>query len=342
MTIQEIMPRRVVARELLGDYWLNGAPLLLGDHHGQVVLVFFWDFSSSASLRALPYVQDWAAKYAHMGAQVVGVHTPRFRFGQDPENVQHAIERLGVTFPVVMDNSQMIWSLYGNRTWPSLHLVDMDGFIRCQSSGDGGYLSFERSLQVLLFGYSYREAMPDLTAPFHETDRPGVVCYRATPEILAGYLRGSVGNVEGLAPESVIAYADPGFYQDGRMYLRGAWLNERECFRWKGEAGTDGAVMVRYQGIEANLVLESPERGTGTMKVEQDGAPLTAGDAGRDVTVGPGKRSIITLKGARLYNIVRNRQFGEHLLTLRPQEPGCAVYSVTGVAAVIPDLISSN
>ena len=126
------------------------------------------------------------------------------------------------------------------------------------------------------------------------------------------------------------------------MYLRGAWLNERECFRWEGEAGTDGAVMVRYQGIEANLVLESPERGTGTMKVEQDGAPLTAGDAGRDVTVGPGKRSIITLKGARLYNIVRNRQFGEHLLTLRPQEPGCAVYSVTGVAAVIPDLISSN
>lgn len=126
------------------------------------------------------------------------------------------------------------------------------------------------------------------------------------------------------------------------MYLKGAWLNGRECFRWEGEAGTDGAVMVRYQGIEANLVLESPEGGAGTMKVEQDGVPLTAANAGRDVVVGPGRECVVTLKGARLYNIVRNREFGEHLLTLRPQKPGCAVYSLTGDSAVIPDLISSN
>jgi len=342
MTMQEIMPRRLQARELLGDYWLNGAPVFLGDHHGQVVLVFFWDFSSSASVRALPYVKDWTAKYGPLGLQVVGVHSPRFRFGQDPENVRHAIERLGVNFPVVMDNSQMIWSLYGNRTWPALHLVDMDGFIRCQSSGDGGYLSFERALQGLLSGHTYGEEMPEFTAPFHDTDRPGAVCYRATPEILGGYLRGSVGNVEGLAPESVLEYADPGMYVDGRMYLKGVWLNDRECFRWEGEAGTDGAVMIRYQGIEANLVLEPPQGGRGTLRIEQDGLPLTKAEAGRDVTIGPGKTSVITLDGARLYHVVRNKEFGEHLLTLRPQDPGCAVYSLTGVAAVIPDLISSN
>jgi hypothetical protein len=342
MTIQEIMPRRLVARELLGDYWFNGAPVLLGDHHGQVVLVFFWDFSSSASVRALPYVQDWATKYAPMGLLVVGVHSPRFRFGQDPENVQHAIKRLGVRFPVVSDNSQMIWSLYGNRTWPSLHLVDKDGYIRSQSFGDGSYLSFERSVQSLLSGHYAGEELPDLTEPFHETDRPGVICYRATPEILGGYLRGSVGNVEGMAPESVLEYADPGVYVDGRMYLRGVWLNDRECFRWEGEAGTDGAVMIRYHGIEANLVLGPPEGGRGTVCIEQDGVPLTVAEAGSDVTIGPGKTSSIVLDSARLYNIVHNREFGEHLLTLRPQAPGCAVYSLTGVAGVIPDVISSN
>ncbi len=342
MTIQEIMPRRLQARELLGDHWFNGAPFLLGDHRGQVVLVFFWDFASSASLRALPYVQDWAAKYAALGLQVVGVHSPRFRFEQEPANVQDAITRLGITFPVVADNSQMIWSMYGNRTWPAFHLVDQDGFIRCQNAGDGGYLSFERSLQALLSGSNYGEEMPDLTAPFHDTDRPGAVCYRATPEILAGYLRGSVGNVEGMAPESVLEYTDPGFYVDGRMYLQGAWLNDRDCFRWEGEVGTDGAVTIRYQGIEAHLVLEPPEGGKGTMRIEQDGVPLTASDAGTDVTLRAGKTSIVRLDRARSYNIIRNREFGEHLLTLHPIEPGCAVYSLTGIPAVIPDLISNN
>ena len=342
MTIQEIMPRRIQARELFGDYWLNGAPVLLGDHHGQIVLVFFWDYSCTASLRALPYVQDWAKKYESMGLVVVGVHSPRFRFGQDPENVQQAIIRLGIPFPVVMDNSQMVWSMYSNHSWPAMHLVDKDGYIRCQSSGDGGYISFERALQTLVYETSRLDELPDLTEPVRETDRPGAVCYRATPEILTGYLRGSIGNVEGLAPESVVEYTDPGFYVDGRMYFRGPWMNERECFRWQGGVQDDGSVMIRYHGIEANLVLEPGGTGIGSLRVEQDGVPLTVANVGRDVQLTDGGGSSVGLDGARLYNIVRNREFGEHLLTLRPQETGCAVYSLTGVTAVIPELFGSN
>lgn len=342
MTIQEIMPRRMQARELFGDYWLNGAPVLLGDHRGQIVLVFFWDYACTLSVRALPYVLDWAAKYAPMGLAVVGVHTPRFHFGHDPANVQAAIDRLGITFPVMTDNSQMVWSMYGNRAWPTMHLVDKDGFIRCQNAGEGGYASFERSLQALLFEAGSHEGLPDLTEPVSETDRPGAVCYRATPEILAGYLRGSIGNVEGLAPESVVSYADPGIYVDGRMYFTGPWLNERECFRWMGSGGEDGCVMIRYRGIEANLVLEPGDDGDGELVIEQDGVALTSANAGRDVRVAAGARSMVPLDGSRLYNVVRNREFGEHLLTLRPQTGGMAVYSLTGVTAVIPELFGSN
>jgi hypothetical protein len=223
-----------------------------------------------------------------------------------------------------------------------MHLVDKDGFVRCQSSGDGGYISFERSLQTLLYETSRMDELPDLTEPVRETDRPGAVCYRATPEILAGYLRGSVGNVEGLAPESIIEYTDPGFYVDGRMYFLGPWLNGRESFRWEGGPEDDGAVKIRYHGIEANVVLEPGGSGTGRMTVEQDGVPLTAANAGRDVQLSPGSESSIGLDSARLYNIVRNREFGEHMLTLRPQDPGCTVYSLTGVTAAIPELFGSN
>ena len=79
------------------------------------------------------------------------------------------------------------------------------------------------------------------------------------------------------------------------------------------------------------------------MTVEQDGVPLTAAERrARCDNRHQARRAVIALERARLYNIVRNREFGEHLLTLRPQDPGSAVYSLTGVAAVIPDLISSN
>jgi len=208
--------------------------------------------------------------------------------------------------------------------------------------GEGGYASFERALQSLLYETSPLDELPDLTSPIRETDRPGAVCYRATPEILAGYLRGSVGNVEGVAPESIVDYSDPGIYVDGRLYFDGAWLNGRECMSWQGPVSHPGHVMMRYSGIEANLVLAPGESGTGNIIVEQDGVALTTANAGRDVQAKRGSKSIVVLDRPRLYNVVRNREFGDHLLRLQPTQPGSAVYSLTGVTAVIPELFGSN
>jgi thiol-disulfide isomerase/thioredoxin len=342
MTIQEILPRRMQARELFGDFWLNGGPVFLSDLRGRIILLDFWDYTCTACQRSLPYLLDWYSKYSSMGLVVVGIHTPKFQFGTHMENVQDALERLGVTYPVMMDNAQFVWSMYGNRTWPTKHLVDKDGFVRCQNVGDGGYATFERALQNLLYEASPLEELPELTTPMREIDRPGAVCYRATPEILAGYLRGSLGNVEGVAPESVLGYVDPGIYIDGRMYFHGAWLNERECMRWQGPIDDPGHVVIRYSGIEANLVLEPGESGKGSVIIEQDGIPLTQSGAGSDMHITRSAKSVVTLDRPRLYNIVRNAEFGDHLLRLHMVKPGTAVYSLTGVTAVIPELFGSN
>ncbi len=80
MTMQEILPRRMQARELFGDYWLNGTPVFLSDLRGRIVLLDFWDYSDTASQRSLPYLLDWYAKYSSMGLVVVGIHTPKFQF----------------------------------------------------------------------------------------------------------------------------------------------------------------------------------------------------------------------------------------------------------------------
>ena len=61
--------------------WLNSTPLTRESLRGKVVLVDFWTYSCINCLRALPYVEAWAAKYKDAGLVVIGVHTPEFAFG---------------------------------------------------------------------------------------------------------------------------------------------------------------------------------------------------------------------------------------------------------------------
>jgi thiol-disulfide isomerase/thioredoxin len=342
MTIQEIMPRRMQARELLGNCWFNGEPVFISELPGQAALIDFWDYSCSASLHALPYVQEWSRRYRDSGLVVVGVHTPKFRFAQDPENVHKAIDLLGITYPVVMDNAEIIWANYGNRVWPTKYLVDRDGFIRCQSVGEGSYRSLERSIQNILHEANPHEDLPELMDPLRDIDTPGAVCYRATPEVFGGYVRGSIGNVEGFLPESDVEYHDPGYYVDGRFYLDGTWRAERDCVRWMSPAESPGSLAMMYSGSALDVVLAPPKESTTQVVVEQDGKPLTAETKGSDTKILDDGRSVVNVDLPRLYNVVKNREFGEHLLRLRPSAPETAVYSLTGVTAVIPEVFGSN
>src|SRR6266446_7489846 len=63
--------------------WLNSTPLNSRSLRGKVVLVNFWTYSCINSLRELPYLKSWAAKYKDAGLVVVGVHAPEFGFEKD-------------------------------------------------------------------------------------------------------------------------------------------------------------------------------------------------------------------------------------------------------------------
>ena len=77
--------------------WLNSAPLSSKALRGKVVLVNFWTYSCINSLRELPYMKAWAAKYKDAGLVVIGVHAPEFGFERDLANVRnagHLVQRL--------------------------------------------------------------------------------------------------------------------------------------------------------------------------------------------------------------------------------------------------------
>ncbi len=340
MTITEIQPQTVRAHELFGDFWFNSEPVIISALRGRVILVNFWDYTCTRSQRALPYVKEWSRKYEQYGLIVIGVHTPKFPFGKNPGLVQRAIERHEISYPVVADNEGIIAHNYASRTLPSFFLIDKHGFIRHSNTAEGHYTATERILQALLYDAGAEDELPLLMEPLRDEDRDGSLCYRSTPELFAGYLRGSIGNIEGFSPESTVEYADPAIYMEDRIYAVGSWVNDRNSLRHIEES--DAGIVLSYRAIEVNAVLTSEGGHSCEVVILQDDAYLVDENKGTDVQIDEGGRSILRVTEPRMYNLVRNPRYGEYLLKLEVGGQGVSLFSFNFVSGVITELISKN
>jgi thiol-disulfide isomerase/thioredoxin len=134
--------------------WFNSAPLKLADLRGKVVLVNFWTYGCVNCVNTLPHVTELYAKYKDRGFVVVGIHTPEFPFERSASNVQTALKRHGITYPVAQDNDSQTWNAYRNRYWPAQYIVDQNGKIVFQHDGEGQYEQIERTVAGLLHAAS--------------------------------------------------------------------------------------------------------------------------------------------------------------------------------------------
>jgi len=148
-----------------GAVWLNSAPLSRDQLWGKVVLVDIWTYSCINCVRTLPYVRAWARKYKDHGLVVIGVHSPEFAFERDLGNVRQATRRLGVTYPVVIDNDFAIWKAFNNSYWPAFYFIDTQGRIRATKVGEGSYANSERTIQSLLKEGGFRNVPGGLVQP---------------------------------------------------------------------------------------------------------------------------------------------------------------------------------
>jgi hypothetical protein len=130
--------------------WLGSAPLRMDQQLGRPVLIEFWDFCRVNSLRTLPYLKAWHERYGGAGLRMIGVHAAGFEPSQDPDEVEAAVERLGIPYPVVVDSELEIWDLYGNLGWPSRYLWDQRGTLLHYHYGEGAYEETELAIQELL------------------------------------------------------------------------------------------------------------------------------------------------------------------------------------------------
>ncbi|MDR8386273.1 cytochrome c biogenesis protein DipZ [Pseudomonas sp. JL2] len=130
--------------------WLNSPPLSSESLRGKVVLVDFWTYDCINCQRTLPYVNDWARKYEKEGLVVIGVHTPEYGYEKIIDNVREQVRKLGINYPVAIDNQYAIWRAFNNQYWPAHYFIDAKGQVRYSHFGEGRYAEQERVIGQLL------------------------------------------------------------------------------------------------------------------------------------------------------------------------------------------------
>jgi thiol-disulfide isomerase/thioredoxin len=147
----QVVDARATAPDFVGiTKWFNSAPLSLGDLRGKVVLVDFWTYGCYNCVNTLPYVTKLYETYKDKGLVVVGIHTPEFPFERSAGNVQAALKRHGITYPVAQDNESATWNAWRNQYWPAQYIVDQRGTVVFSHAGEGQYDEIERTVRRLL------------------------------------------------------------------------------------------------------------------------------------------------------------------------------------------------
>ncbi|MFF3461917.1 thioredoxin-like domain-containing protein [Streptomyces sp. NPDC002619] len=142
---------RVRAPELTGKGgWLNtgGKQYTLADLRGRIVVVDFWTFCCINCLHVLDELRELEEKHRDT-VVIVGVHSPKFVHEAEHGAVVDAVERYGVEHPVLDDPELATWKQYAVRAWPTLVVIDPEGYVVAQHAGEGHAHAIERLVEEL-------------------------------------------------------------------------------------------------------------------------------------------------------------------------------------------------
>jgi cytochrome c biogenesis protein CcdA/thiol-disulfide isomerase/thioredoxin len=283
--------------------WFNtpgNKPLSLSQLKGKIVLIDFWTYSCINCQRSLPHVEGWYNDYKKDGLVVVGVSTPEFPFEHVVANVQSAASRLGIDYPVAIDNNYGTWDAYNNEYWPAEYLIDQTGEVRAYDFGEGGYSTMESNIRSLLAANGNKN-LPARTDVPNKTPTSTSI----TPESYVGYER--LSNEVGTTVQNnkTIVYKAPSTIPANSLAFSGTWTVHSEG----AIAGPNATLSLNFTADDVYLVLS----GTGTIDVSDNGKFL------RKVTVSGVPNLYTLLSGSNL-------QSGTLTLSM---SPGLEAYDFT-------------
>jgi thiol-disulfide isomerase/thioredoxin len=158
---------RVRAPELRGRGWLNtgGRQLSIKDLRGKIVLLDFWTFCCINCLHVLDELRPLEQKYGDV-LVVIGVHSPKFEHEKDPAALAAAVERYGVEHPVLDDPDLETWQQYAAKAWPTLAVVDPEGYVVASMAGEGHAEGIGRMVEELIATHEAKGTLHRGDGPF--------------------------------------------------------------------------------------------------------------------------------------------------------------------------------
>lgn len=340
-----------MAPELVSpDGYINtdGKPVRLADFKGKkVVLLDVWTYSCINCQRTLPYVNAWYGKYKDQGLEIIGLHTPEFSFEKIPSNVEEAVKKLGIKYPVVLDNKYATWNAYGNTYWPRKYLINEYGEIVYDHIGEGNYDETEMQIQKALAELNSSQMKNEtvsgainkvtsatigsgnMTNPKNKIDvDPSKV---QSPEVYLGfnrntYLANGKSGVPGtqtlVAPRVTNTSAsDTSTIELNKLYLGGTWNFQSEYASTKATnvtaAGGSGvaqpSIIFKYNTKNVYMVLSGSGTASAQVGVYLDGV----------------KTKTLTVKDQQLYTVVEGKDYGVHIVELRVESGSLDAYTFT-------------
>ena len=134
VTLDRIYP---MAPELApSDTWINAKPLSLAALRGKVVILHFYAFECVNCQRNLPIYAEWHRAFADKGVVLIGVQTPETEAEKDSGKVIAAAKEVGIDYPVVFDGDSATWKAWGNTMWPTVYVIDQQGYLRVWWQGE--------------------------------------------------------------------------------------------------------------------------------------------------------------------------------------------------------------
>ena len=165
---------------------------------------------------------------------------------------------------------------------------------------------------------------------------PGIHCHRVSPELYFGYTRGKLGNEEELRSGQAQEFRKPDVASEDTIYLEGKWTSSAEYMAPAlNHSDKLAHIYLRYTSSEVNLVV-NPEKEKGfKVLILQDNKYLDPEDAGDDVEFESNGEGYVVISDPKMYNLIRNRTAGSHLLQLSTDSNGFSVYAFTFISCVI-------
>jgi cytochrome c biogenesis protein CcdA/thiol-disulfide isomerase/thioredoxin len=281
--------------------WINSDPLTKDQLKGKVVLVDFWTYSCINCIRTLPYVTKWYDTYKDQGLVVIGVHTPEFPFEKVTENVQTAVKRFNINYPVAQDNDYGTWKAFNNKYWPAEYLIDQNGTIVYEHFGEGEYDHTENAIRELL-------KLNASVAPDDGQNLSGV----RSPEMYFGTDRlHNLSSSQSPSPNHDTSYTLPGNLPLNNFALQGEWKFYTDHIVLAEGSEGSGKIKLHFQSGKVYMVAASDN--PQSLKIFVDGKPQP------DVAVSEYK----------LYPLFDSNDYSEHIIEIEIPQAGFQGFTFT-------------